>query len=240
MCGGTLSCPPPGGREDEECLDPVDGPVTGSLEQGPDIEDRWPTAGDLSDFFWDDVEDLTPYPYDSIDLKDTNTIGPLYRDGDLSIDNTAGYPITLTLEGTIYVKGDLDFEQPGGSSAYTIDLNGQTIYVEKVTPTKGDIFFAPQHVSITGSGCIIADGFVNFQPGVDSSPDDFVFVMSVTDYVWMKPQGDFYGSVAGNAYVDLQPGNTLTWTKPPAALNFPDGTTGRAQIYTYRVYPATQ
>ena len=76
----------------------------------------------------------------------------------LSIDNT-GAPITVTLGGTIYVIGDLDFEQTGGSSAYTIDLNGQTIYVAEVENDDdhdtGDISFASK-CTITGSGCIIA------------------------------------------------------------------------------------
>ncbi len=195
--------------------------------QDTTLEDRWPPTGNLSDFYFGQVEGLTPYPSDSIDLKDTNTIGPLYRDGDLSVKNTAGYPITATLEGTIYVTGDLDFDLPG---VYTIDLNGQTLYVEL------DIYFAP-NVTISGSGCIIAEGFVNFQPSIDSSPDDFVFVMSIEDYVWLKPTSDFHGSVAGDTEIALQPNCSLTWREPPAGLNFPDGTTGRAQIHTYKVYP---
>ena len=196
---------------------------------GPDADlgENWPPPEDMADFYFGQVEDLTPYPSDSIDLKDTNTIGPLYRDGDLSIKNTAGYPITATLEGTIYVTGDLDFDLPG---VYTIDLNGQTLYVEL------DIYFAP-NVTISGSGCIIAEGFVNFQPSIDSSPDDFVFVMSIEDYVWLKPTSDFHGSVAGDTEIALQPNCSLTWREPPAGLNFPDGTTGRAQIHTYKVYP---
>ncbi len=219
----------------------------------PISDDDWPAIEELSDFFWDDVDDLEPYgPGDVwIDLKDyPDGIGPLLYIGDetsgynLHIENT-GAQTTVKLEGTIYVIGDLDFEQPGASGAYTIDLNGQTIYVAEIENDDdhetGDIYFAPQHVSITGSGCIIAEGFVNFQPGINSSPGDFVFVMSVTDYVWMKPTGDFYGSIAGSAYVDMQPGCSLTWTGwEGRALNYPDGTTGRAQVHTYRVYPQTQ
>ena len=200
--------PPPGGPE-------------------ADLSENWPPPEDMADFYFGQVEDLTPYPSDSIDLKDTNTIGPLYRDGDLSIKNTAG-PITATLEGTIYVTGDLDFDLPG---VYTIDLNGQTMYVEL------DIYFAP-NTTICGSGCIIAEGFVNFQPGIDSGPEDFVFVMSIEQYVDLKPGGNFYGSVAGDTQIDLQPGCSLTWTDwRGRGLNFPDGTTGTAQIHTYKVYP---
>jgi len=251
MYGDTLSCL--GNKQDEQCQDPVAGPVTGLLENDPDIGDRWPAGEELSDFFWDDVDDLEPYgPGDVwIDLKDyPDGIGPLLYIGDetsgynLHIENT-GAQTTVKLEGTIYVIGDLDFEQPGASGAYTIDLNGQTIYVAEIENDddhkSGDIYFAPQHVNITGSGCIIAEGFVNFQPGIQSAPSDFVFVMSVTDYVFMKPHDNFYGAIAGNAYVDLQPGCSLTWRDwSGMALNFPDGTTGRAQIHTYRIYPQDQ
>ena len=201
-----------------------------SATYDPDIEDRWPTAARLSEFYWDDVEGLDADPGGYIDLNGTSSIGPFHRDGDLSIDNT-GSATTAVLEGTVYVTGDLTFQQPGASSAYTIDLNGQTIYVE------GSIYFAPNHITISGSGCIIAKGDVTFQPGIDSGPDDFVFVMSIEGTVQMQPNGDFYGSVAGDTEVDLQPNNTLTWREPPAGLNFPDGTTGSAQIRTYRVYP---
>ncbi len=176
--------------------------------------EHWPTAAQLSGFYWDDVKDLEPYPDDTIDLKDTTIIGPLYRDGDLNIKNT-GNQTTAELGGTVYVTGNLIFEQPGGAKAYTIDLNGHTIYVE------GSITFPARRCTISGSGCIIAVGDVTFQPSILSDEDDFIFVMSLEGEVWFSPQGDLYGSVAGTTNVDLQPNSTLEWRELPDGLNAP-------------------
>ncbi len=186
----------------------------------------WPTAEELSLFYADDVEGHD-YPYHSIYVQDYNSIGPLYRNGSLSVDNT-GDPATLQLNGTVYVTGDLTFEQPGNNKRYTIDLNGQTIYCE------GNIEIAPQHITLKGSGCIIAVGDVTLKPGLESSPDDFVLVMSLTGKVDLKPNGDFYGCLAGDAEVEMKNGD-LTWTDPSTHdLNFPmgdgDGGTGGGEL----------
>jgi len=194
----------------------------------PDIRVNWPMAETLAAFYLRDVEGLPPLGDTIIDVGVTSSIGPLYIDGNLDIKNTGGV-MTATLAGTVYVTGDLAFEQPGGgSNAYTIDLNGHTIYVE------GSISFPPQHVSISGSGCIIAKGDVDFQPAIASGPGDFVFVMSVEGTTEMHPNGDFYGSVAGDTQVQLQPGCTLTRTDPPSWLNFPKGDTLEILTYTIR------
>jgi hypothetical protein len=190
------------------------GNITGEI-MTDELED-WPTAEQLAEFYWEDVKDLEPYSSNTVDLKNLSepkTIGPLYRDGDLYIRNT-GSQTTAALGGTVYVTGDLVFEQPGGPKAYTIDLNGQTIFVE------GSITFPAQRCSISGSGCIIAVGDVTFQPGISASEDDFVFVMSLEGEVWFNPQGDFYGSVAGTTHVDLQPNCSLRWSQYPDGLNF--------------------
>jgi hypothetical protein len=138
----------------------------------------------------------------------------LYRDGDLNIENT-GSETTVELNGTVYVTGNLIFEQPGGPQDYTIDLNGQTIYVE------GSITFPASRCTLSGSGCVIAVGDVTFQPSILSSEDDFIFVMSVEGDVWFSPQGDFYGSTAGSILVDLQPGSNIVWRELPIGLNAP-------------------
>lgn len=174
----------------------------------------WPTADQLAGFYGEDVEGLEPYPNNTIDLKNTTIIGPLYRDGDLNIKNT-GNQTTAELNGTVYVTGNLTFEQPGGPKAYTIDLKGHTIYVE------GSITFPAERCTLSGSGCIIAVGDVTFQPSILSDEDDFIFVMSVEGEVWFSPQGSFYGSVAGVTNVDLQPGSTLEWRELPGGLNAP-------------------
>jgi hypothetical protein len=43
----------------------------------------------------------------------------------------------------------------------------------------------------------------------------FVFVMSIECSSDIKPGGTFYGSIAGDAEVELYPGTTLTWTQAP-------------------------
>ena len=175
----------------------------------------WPTADQLSGYYLEDVEGA-PDPGPSIDIKYTDTIGPSYRHGDLVVDNT-GDPDTLVLEGTVYVTGDLDFEQ-SGSKTYTVDLNGHTIFAE------GSINFPSQHVSISGSGCIIAVGNIDFNPSVTSGGDDFVLVMSITGEVLFHPSGDFTGCVAGNVHVELLPNSELDWISPEGkGLDFPMG-----------------
>jgi len=189
--------------------------ITGEVKDSDDMTITWPTVEQLSTYYLELVEGA-PDPGNPIDIKDLNpkTIGPCYREGSLAVDNT-GDPATLVLEGNIYVTGDLDFQQPG-SSDYTLDLNGHTIFAE------GSINFPSNAVSISGSGCIIAVGDVNFQPSI--AGDDFVLVMSITGTVNFQPSGDFTGCIAGNADVNLQPGCTINWISPEGkGLDFPMG-----------------
>jgi len=186
------------------------GNITGEIYDEEDVELAWPTAEQLSSYYLDDVNPLNPYPYDSIDIKDTQTIGTCYREGSLAVDNT-GDPATLVLEGTVYVTGDLEFEQ-SGSHGYTVDLNGNTIFVGHMegTEPKGSITFPSEHVSISGSGCIIAVGDIDFHPSIVSGEDDFVLVLSIAGEVQFHPNGIFTGCIAGNVNVDLQPNSTIT------------------------------
>jgi hypothetical protein len=185
----------------------------------------WPLDTDLADDYlddWDNDGAPGPDPLDDdwpdpiLDLNDRPLIDPIYRDGDLEILNT-GDEITSQLTGTIFVIGDLEFRQP--PKAYTIDLNGQTIFVW------GNITIPPQKVSFTGSGCIIAAGDITFQPGIEHEEDDdpteidFIFIFSINGTVWFAPQDDFNGSVAGNVDVNLQPNVDLTHEGDPYALN---------------------
>ncbi len=183
------------------------------------ISTPWPGFDQLSTYYLEDVVSACDFG-DSIDIEDTKTIGPCYTDGSLKVDNT-GEPDTLVLEGTLYVRGNLEFEQPGNAH-YTVDLNGQTIFAE------GYITFASHGVSISGSGCIIARDYIIFQPSISSNPDDFVLVMSIEDTVTLQPSGDFTGCVAGNEVVQLQPAQgedfTVTWIDPEGQeLDFPMG-----------------
>jgi len=191
------------------------GNITGDVKDSDDVVITWPTADQLRDYYLEDVAGA-PDCGPSIDIKDKKTIGPCDRKGSLTVDNSGG-PATLVVGGTVYIRGDLEFRQPG-SSSYTIDLNGNTIFAE------GSITFPAHHVNISGSGCIIAVGPINFQPGIASEGDDFVLVMSITDYVEFHPSGDFTGCVAGSEHVQLQPGCTINWISSEGkGLNFPTG-----------------
>jgi hypothetical protein len=197
------------------------GEITGenvTLEDGVSL--TWPTFDQLSEYYLLLVDPEDPYPDDTVDISITKTLGPCYSGGDLAIDNT-GDPDTLVLEGTVYVaNGDLDFKQ-AGSRNYTIDLGGETIFVD------GEIYFAPGTVTITGSGCIIARGDITFQPAISSAEDDFVLVMSIDGTTTFQPSGDLTGSVVGNFEVDVSPDdphgdfaiNWIPWQGQE--LNFP-------------------
>jgi hypothetical protein len=178
-------------------------------------EEDWPLAEELAAWYWDDVKNETPYASGIIDVKDTPVIGPTYTNGDLNIKKTGGSGNTLlTLQGTLYVKGNLETDQ---TKEFTIDLNKQTIFVEN------DINIGGFKTSIIGSGCLIAVGNIKFLPTVSSDPDDFIFVMSITGTTTAQPSGDFYGSFAGDVLVKLQPGGKIIWCQWPSDLNFPVG-----------------
>ena len=193
------------------------GDILGEVKDIDDMELTWPTVEQLSGYYLALVEGA-PDPGDSIDVKYTDTIGPCYREGSLIVDNT-GEPDTLLLEGTVYIAGDLDFQQSGASHNYTVDLNGHTIFAE------GSIVFPSNVVGISGPGCIIAVGDIDFQPSI--AGDDFVLVMSIAGTVNFQPSGDFTGCIAGNTHVELKPGCTINWISPEGkGLDFPMGADG--------------
>ena len=174
----------------------------------------WPTYEQLSGYYWQNVEGK-PYPEDSIDIELKKTIGPCYTQGSLVIDNT-GDPDTLLLGGTVYVGGDLLLAQ-AGSHNYTINLNRNTIFVE------GTIT-AASAIRLSGSGCVIAKGDINCQPGIASQEGEFVLLMSMEGDAWVHPLGGFTGCIAANEKVDLQPNSYIEWISPEGkGLDFPMG-----------------
>jgi hypothetical protein len=195
----------------------------------------WPEADDLSYYYWLQAPHETPYPNDTIDTtlgteETPVSIGPLYREGNLEI-NGYGW---ASIDGLIYVTGNLLVQKTGGPTFINLKLNGHTIYAE------GDITIQP-NVTIYGSGCIIAGGDLNFQPNIEADPDDFLFLMSVAGSGDIKPNGELYGSVAGDCMVDLQPNCNLNWREVgEGELNFPDGSDDDyswriGQIRTYTI-----
>jgi len=207
----------------EEC-------VTGTVTEGATIE-NWPEPEDLHNYYWPDVEG---HPFTGVSPIDImggyREEGPWYTNGSLAIDNTkTGEAPTLKLMGTIYVKGNLEFRQPGRNKSYTIDLNGNTIYCE------GDVTLASQEISVIGPGAIIAVGDLIFQPDLSGGDADHrIFLMSVAGTVKLQPKGSFFGSVAGDADVRLQPGSFLDGRGGGGGWHFPPifGT----EINTYNIY----
>jgi hypothetical protein len=186
--------------------------ITGEFDTDPIAS--WPTQEQLSKFYWTDVSGSTPFPYPdaTINAAAVDTVDALYRDGNLTISTTNPNQ-SLALNGTMFVTGDFTCEATG--KKYTLDLNGQTIYSE------GAMVFQPSGLWLTGSGCIIAVGDINFSPNLQTDPDDFVFIMSLTGNVIMQPTNEFHGCVAGDAGVDLFPNTDVYWHEPPDILNLP-------------------
>jgi len=159
----------------------------------------------------------------------------LYHDGNLDISNSGNENATLTLNGTIYVTGDLTIATTRQN--FTLNLNKQTIYCNSSTE-KYAIDVGPHKPTIIGSGCIIAVGDVYFAPKGDvGSPDDFVFIMSVTGTVTLQPSGTFYGAIAGKVEVEEKSGlnASITWTSYEGeGIDFPIGQ-GEMMVLSYTI-----
>ena len=197
--GGSVTFPG-GGPED------VDGTVT----EGAKLD--WPSSEALSAYYLNQVEDGVHYYGDTlIDIDGADMdLGPLYIDGELEIVNSNNTPATLTLTGTVYITGDTLIGKT--LKDMTLDLNGQTIFVESnsVKPPKEALYIGGK-CNIIGPGCIIAVGDVYFAPKGDvGSENDFVLVMSVEGTTTLRPSGTFYGCIAGNLSVDAQSGEDAT------------------------------
>jgi len=191
-------------------------------EQGPaeNYTDAWPTAEELIDFYLDDVKDGTRYYSDTvIDIAGVDTeLGPLYVEGELTIYNSSNTPATLTLTGTIYVTGDTLI----GSTKkdFTLNLNDSTIFVASDSADPQKALWVGGKCTVVGSGVIIAIGDVYFEPKTEAGVTDPIFVMSVSGTTLVQPQGDFYGSIAGNVEIELKPGTSINY---PESEGWVDG-----------------
>ena len=211
---GTLDCP--------EGL-PCEETINGAVNQTAEIE-YWPESWETAQYFLSQVDDSDPYPNSSIDANSISNIGPLYRQGDLDIYSSQDGK-TLTLNGTVYVTGDLNI---GGPKDFTLDLNDQTIFVEGCLTIGGA-------TNIAGSGCLIAIGDIFFSPNIASGEDDFLFTMSIEGFTTLNPGSNYYGSIAGNAEVTLQPGIQLEWIAPDSVgFELPSGEP-QQEILTYDI-----
>jgi len=198
----------------------------------------WPSKETLSAYYWEQVKDF-PYSDGDIDVSDPSiALGawytkPPYTQGVFDIYNSdAGTVVNATLNGTVYVIDDLstqyDLQIGKNPHDFTLNLSNQTIFCEGGIQVGGKC-------TVTGSGCIIAVGDVEFKPkSTVASKGDFIFIMSVNGTVTLQPGGDFYGAVAGNAEVNLQPGNTLYWTGYGEGVDFPIGQS-KMKVLSYTI-----
>lgn len=226
VTGGVVSSEEPTGQGTYDSWDDYDG---GGYS--------WPTAEQISPFYWEQVKDLSPEsdPWDidvsSGTMDEPYPIGPLgsaLAPGNLNISGGG----VARLEGTVYVVGNLTV-----FNSCTIDLNGQTVYVE------GNIEFK-SGCTFVGSGCIIAEGSIDFKTNGDTDPDGFLFLMSISGQVTLHNADSIYGAVAGTSEVELKNGCALTLTaQPEGGLNFPEtsgsGATGGGQVemLSYTINP---
>ena len=230
----------------------------GTVVEGPVVfpydTSLWPfAAGDFRTIFSLQAGAINPLSVqDNVwDVStDGSIIGPLYyknqpplTNGTLDIVNNSLSPVSAVLgsgpppagsdNGTIFVNGNLTIGKTG-SKEFTLDLNRNTIYVT------GDLLIDAS-CKLVGSGCIIAQGQIQFKPNLSSaSPSDFVFLMSLSNNsysVQFQPNGTFYGSVAGNINIDLHPGNGVILTEPPGeGLNFPMDLDGMPSFWAFRTW----
>ena len=123
--------------------------------------------------------------------------------------------------------GDLEIGKI--TQQFTLNLNGQAVFVD------GSIVVGDK-LTLKGSGVIIATGDITFMPIVTSKPGDYILVMSVEGKVILQPKGEFYGTVAGDSLVRLQPNFSTSHLPPPGTLNFPiipDG--NRWEVKTWEI-----
>ena len=190
--------------------------VDGTCTQVDDIE-WWPTTEQLTEYYLPQVDTSDPFPDNEINVRYVPVLGPLYRDGQLSIMSLKS-GVSTTLNGTIYVTGNLYIGKT--KQGFTLDLNGHTIFCE------GSLDIGAK-TTITGSGGIISCSEITFAPNVASDEDDFIFIMAAygpwdgTGDIDMQPNGTLYGSVAGYTGVELQPGSSVIWRDPSGQFTFP-------------------
>ena len=216
----------------------IKGTVTGNVTAGGDVDDKgdvdgtitedyafssWPTSTYLADYYAGDVDMNSPeYLGGELDLDGVSqSVGPSYVNNDLDIVNNNKTSANLTLDGTLYITGQTTI---GKSKDFILNLNGQTIFIEDDTTGGGKACWIAENCQIVGSGCIIAVGDIYFSPKGDvGDENNFVFIFSIEGMIDMNPNGDFYGSIAGNIQVDQQPGNELVWNTigTEGGLNFP-------------------
>lgn len=195
-------------------LDDSDGKATITGEIIDDPIRIWPEAESLIAFYSneDHLGGASPVP-DGYQINVTGCtkdnpypIPALYAQGSVTIKGNGWAELT----GTVYVTTDLTVMPNCG-----VILNGEAMFAE------GDIWWKPGSM-LSGSGCIVAVRDLKFQPNMESKEGDYVFLLSVEGNGILKPNGDFYGSTAGNMMVEVQSNFVFEWVPyDPDNLDFP-------------------
>ncbi|MGI2336680.1 MAG: hypothetical protein ACRKGH_08610 [Dehalogenimonas sp.] len=221
-------------------------------EHGPVVPytGAWPSPTEISEYYQYFLSDATIWESDNFDIEGVSTeFGALYRNGPISIKDSANNStkFTLTLQGNWYITGNMEIGL--NSKAFTLDLNGYTIFVENtgtLNPSgTGDdvlkISGGNNGVTVVGPGAIIAVGDIYFAPNIDANSTDPVFIMSVSGTTTLQPGGSFYGAIAGSVMVDLQPGTSVVYPDggfEGTGIQFPGLTPGAfLGIKTYEINP---
>jgi len=191
------------------------GNVTPSIGDHSPLEEYggdWPETWELEDFYGQQVEDEDAYPFDTIDLNGGDMdLGLLYSDIEdlFTIENTSNTPATLNLTGTIYITCDTLIGKTGKD--FTLNLNGHTIFVASNSSDPKKALWIGDKCNIVGAGCIVAIGNIYFEPNIEAGMTEPIFIMSVMGNTFLQPGGDFYGAIAGNVEVNLQPNTSVNY-----------------------------
>jgi len=176
----------------------------------------WPEPWELEELYWEDVKNTTPYASSSLDVKNYPAgIGPFYRDGTLQIVNTGTAGLTLQLNGTVYITGDTTIG--GTNQDFTLDLNGQTIFVSSTSTHSQQAIILGGKCTVKGPGAIIAIGDIEFKPKTQMGEEEGggpVFILSVNGTTTLRPSGEIYGAIAGCVEVEVQQGEEPKITYP--------------------------
>jgi len=242
-CGGDPDCPldayPPASHDC--CENKVVG-GSDNITAYPDGIDWWPERRAITKYFKDQVDPLNPFidvdAKNTINAEDFPTLGPIFRDGDLNIEDSNCKPPDIcprriTLTGTVFVTGHLTM---GGAKDFILDLNGQVIFVEYDGEKPDEAIVIDDDCHIEGSGAIISVGSINALPSMQTEPTDFVLFMSVQGGITLHPNGDFYGAINGHDYVDVSPNNDITQVDGDSFWDtLPDTDVNIINILTYDI-----
>jgi hypothetical protein len=203
-----------------------------------DYPNPWPQVWELEAFYGGQVEDARqcsgstvlnlkgktcptgPIYINDVAFSGPSELEPLYVDGPLQILNSINPPVTLSLNGTVYATGDTLIGSTG--KEFTLDLNGQTIFVSSDSMGSHKALVLGGQCTIKGPGIIIAVGDIEFKPKAQAGEAEGggpIFVLSVLGTTTLTPSGEIYGAIAGAIEVYVQQGEEPTITYPPAGFD---------------------